>query len=281
METITKLSTYQNLLQVSSNKRVFSHLSGEHTTPFSGNGLDFKELRNYTTGDDIRHLNWKVTARTNNPVVNIFNEDKQLNVVLVYLNSGGLYFGTTRPKKDIVLEIFGHLMFGANNKKDKITSVFFSNRLLEFYPPTNNKVILDNILKTAHLQNPLGQYIDFKMLCDYLMGTIKQKSLIFLVGDFLELPDLKLLNSKHEIYCVITRDRFEENLHLFGEFNLIDPSFSKEELILLDKSACDNYNKLLKEHDTKLITHLKKHKIKYTKIYTQDNPLAKLKGMLA
>ena len=280
MDNITKLSSYQNLLQVTSKKRIFSHLSGEHTTPFSGNGLDFKELRDYTSGDDIRHVNWKVTARTNTPVVNVFNEDKQLNIVLVYLNSGSLYFGSQRAKKDVALEIFGHLMFGANNKKDKISSVFFSNKLLQFCPPTNNKVILENQLQIAYDLNPLSNHINFKALADYLMGTIKQKSLIFLVGDFLELPDLRLLSSKHEISCVITRDRFEEDLHLFGEFNLVDPNFGKEEQILLDKNSCDTYNKLLKEHDTKLITHLKKHKIKYCKIYTEDNTLAKLKGML-
>jgi uncharacterized protein (DUF58 family) len=281
MDTITKLPSYQNLLQITSKKRVFSNLSGEHTTPFSGNGLDFKDLKDYTTGDDIRHVNWKVTARTNNPVVNVFNEDKQLNIVLVYLNSGGLYFGSKRAKKDVSLEVFGNLMFGAQNKKDKITSLLFAQEKIDFFPPTNNKVILENQLKKVYGLNPLGHTINFKNLNDFLLGHIKQKSVIFLIGDFLELPDFKLLSAKHELYCVIVRDKFEEDLRLFGEFNLVDPSFGKEEQILLDKNSCETYNKLLKEHDIALLSHLKKLKIKHTKIYTHDNVPSKLKGMLA
>lgn len=280
MDTITKLPTYQNLLQITSKKRVFSNLSGEHTTPFSGNGLDFKELRDYTSGDDIRHVNWKVTARTNNPVVNVFNEDKQLNIVLVYLNSGGLYFGSTRAKKDVALECFGHLMFGANNKKDKISSVFFNNDCIKFYPPTQNKILLEEQLKFAYNLDPLNNIIDFSKLNTYLLSHIKQKSLIFLIGDFLDMPDLKLLSSKHEIYCMITRDRFEEDIKLFGEFDLVDTNLGKQEAILLDKNSCDTYNSMMKEYDLNLTKQLKKLKIKYTKIYTHDNVVSKLKGML-
>lgn len=279
MESITSLASYQNLLQISSHKRVFSHLSGEHTTPFSGNGLDFKELREYTSGDDVRHINWKVTARSRNPVINIFNEDKQLNLVLIYLNSGGLYFGSHCPKKTTALKIFGNLMFAANAKKDSVSSLFFSENAHTFFPPTNNKSILEKELFYGYELNPLNHTINFKNLNDYLLHNIKQKSVLFFIGDFLELPDFKLLSHKHEIYTVIVRDQFEEDLKLFGEFNLIDPSFGKQEYLLLDKNSCEKYNQLIKEHDHKLIHHLKKLKIKYTKIYTHEHIVPKLKGM--
>lgn len=279
MEKAKSLHSYQNLLQLTTKKGVFSHLSGEHTTPFSGNGLDFKELREYTTGDDIRHINWKVTARSRNPVVNVFNEDKQLNIVCVYLNSGGLYFGSKRAKKDLALEIFGNLAFSSQAKKDSFSSVFFSTDIEQYFVPSNNKVVIEESLKFAFDLDPIGKNINFKTLSDYLLSNIKQKSIIFLIGDFLELPDLKLLNSKHEVYTLIVRDRFEEDLHLFGEFNLINPNTLEDAHILLDRSSCDKYNALLKEHDTKLISHLKKLKIKHTKIYTDENVVAKLKGV--
>lgn len=280
MDTITALPSYQNLLQITSKKRVFSHLSGEHTTAFSGNGLDFKDLRDYTTGDDIRHVNWKVTARNRNPVVNVFNEDKQLNIVFVYLNSGGLYFGTKRAKKDVVLEVLGNLMFASLSKKDKISTLFFNHDAIKFFPPSNNKTILENELKFAYELDPIGSSINFTNLSEYLLGNIKQKSVIFLIGDFLELSDLKLLSKKHELYPIIIRDRFEEDLRLFGEFNLIDANIGKMEQILLDKNSCEKYNNLIKEHDHKLISHFKKLRLKYTKIYTDEHILAKLKGLL-
>jgi len=279
MDKLQLLHSYQNLLQLTTKKGVFSHLSGEHTTPFSGNGLDFKELREYTTGDDIRHINWKVTARSRNPVVNVFNEDKQLNILCVYLNSGGLYFGSKRAKKDLALEVFGNLAFSSQAKKDSFSSLFFSTNKEKYFAPSNNKIVIEESLKYVYKLDPIGKNINFKNLSDYILANIKQKSIIFLIGDFLELPDLKLLNAKHEIYTIILRDRFEEDLHLFGEFNLINTNTLEDAQILLDKNACDKYNALLKEHDIKFISHLKKLKIKHTKIYTDDKVLAKLKGV--
>jgi uncharacterized protein (DUF58 family) len=280
MDRFDSLHSFSNLLQISTKKGVFSHLSGEHTTPFSGNGLDFKELREYTTGDDIRHINWKVTARSRNPVVNVFNEDKQLNLVFVYLNSGGLYFGSHRSKQDVALEVFGNLLFSGYSKKDTISSVFIDHKNTKYFPPSNNKVVLEESLKYGSQLSPLGAQIDFKKMSEFLLSSIKQKSIIFLIGDFLELPELKLLSSKHELYTIIVRDRFEEDLRLFGEFNLISPDTFEDGEILLDEAACKKYNLLLKEHDTKLISHLKKLKIKHTKIYTHENIIPKLKGVL-
>ena len=277
---LLKKKSYQNNLSITTKKGVFSNLTGEHRSIFSGNGLDFKELREYTTGDDIRHVNWKVTARSLEPSVNIFNEDKQLNIVLVYLNAGSIFFGTKRSKKDVMIETLASLHFAALNKNDMVSSLFFSNKEEKFYTPSKQKGLIDENIKTALKLEPLNNTIDYANLNEFLLLKIKKRSLIFLIGDFLELPDLKPLSVKHELYCVIVRDKMEEDLKLMGEFNFIDTNTLGEQTISLDEDGIKKYNQLIKKHDKALFTQLKKLKIRYKKIYTNDNVQKKLLELL-
>jgi len=267
-------------LDIKSRKRIFSNLIGEHNSVFSGNGLDFKELRQYSSGDDIRHINWKVTARTNSPSINVYNEDKQLNVVLVYLNSGSIYFGSKRAKKDVMLEIFATLGYSIISKKDTLTSLIFSTNEEKFYKPTKHKAVVDIVLEDAVDISSLGKDIDYKNLSAYLLAKIKQKSLIFIVGDFLEIPDFKSIGAKHEVYCAIVRDKLEEDLKLFGEFNFVDTNNQDMQNIFLDENSIKKYNKLMKTHDDKLYIHFKQSSIRYQKIYTSDNVILKLKQLV-
>jgi uncharacterized protein (DUF58 family) len=253
---------------------------GEHKSVFSGSGLDFKEIREYTTGDDIRHVNWKVTARSRKPSVNIFNEDKQLNIVLVYLNSGSIYFGTKKSKKETMVDVLANLSFAAMNKNDMVSSIFFSDKEEIALKPSKNKTLIDENIKTAINLDPLNKQIDYKNLSHYLLSKLKQKSLIFLIGDFLEQPNLKLLGAKHELYCVVVRDRFEEDLKLMGEFNLQDTNSNLTQDISIDKASIKKYNELMQKHDKLLHAHFKKSKIRYKKVYTDDNVVSKLLQLL-
>jgi uncharacterized protein (DUF58 family) len=272
--------SYSNNLLITTRKRLFSHLMGEHKSVFSGSGLDFKEIREYTTGDDIRHVNWKVTARNRTPSVNIFNEDKQLNIVLVYLNSGSIYFGTQKSKKETMIDVLANLSFAAMNKNDMVSSVFFSDKEEFAYKPSKNKTLIEENIKTAIDLNPLNKQIDYDNLSHYLLSKLKQKSLIFLIGDFLELPNLKLLGAKHELYCVVVRDHFEEDLKLMGEFNLLDTNSGDTQDISIDEASIKKYNELMQKHDKLLHAHFKKSKIRYKKIYTDDNVVSKLMQLL-
>jgi uncharacterized protein (DUF58 family) len=270
------MANNKNNLNIKSRKRIFSHLIGEHNSFFSGTGLDFKELREYSSGDDIRHINWKVTAKSMTPAVNIYNEDKQLNIVLVYLNSGSIHFGSHRSKQDTMIEILANLGYATTQKNDMLTTVFFSNKEDKFYKPSKHSKIVDLQIQTAQNLKHLGKDIDYKKLNNYLLSKIKQKSLIFIIGDFLDICDFKLLSAKHEVNCIIVRDRFEEDLKLLGEFNFIDTNSSDSENIFLDEHSINEYNKLLKTQDNQLFFSLKKANIRFKKIYTDDNILLKL-----
>ncbi|MDX9742972.1 MAG: DUF58 domain-containing protein [Arcobacteraceae bacterium] len=267
---------YQNNLQLTTKKRLFSHLSGEHSSIFSGNGLDFRELRTYNTSDDIRHLNWKVTARTGTPSVNIFSEDKRLNFVFVFLVSGGIYFGTHRAKKDTMRDVLANLSYAAFNKKDLVSTLFFSNQVESLNYSSKNKMIIEKDIKIANNLKPLGKHIDYKKLESYLLSSVKQKSIIFLIGDFLELPTLRFLSAKHELYVAIVRDKFEEDIKLLGDFNIKDTTSLDSENIFLDEGSLKKYEELMQAHDEALFTMFHKLKIRYKKIYTDDDVVSKL-----
>ncbi len=276
MDKIINSKLYQNNLQITTKKRIFSHLSGEHNSIFSGNGLDFRELREYNTSDDIRHLNWKVTARIGTPCVNVFSEDKKLNFVFVYLISGGIYFGTHRAKKDTMRDVLANLSYAAFKKKDLVSTLFFSNQIESLNYSSKNKMIIEQDIKIANNLNPLGKHIDYKKLESYLLSSVKQKSIIFLIGDFLELPTLRFLSAKHELYVVIVRDKFEEDIKLLGDFNIKDTTSLDSENIFLDEGNLKKYVELMQAHDVALFTMFHKLKIKYKKIYTDDDVVSKL-----
>jgi uncharacterized protein (DUF58 family) len=267
-------------LYLKSRKKIFTSLLGEHSSLHSGNGLDFKELREYSSGDDIRHINWNVTAKSLTPAINVYNEDKQLNVVLVYLNSGSIYFGSHKSKQETMIETLAILGYAAANKKDMLSSVFFSSKNIEFIAPSKYKAVVDTNIKKAFALKPLGNDINYNKLNEYLLAKIKKKSVIFIIGDFLEFADFKLLATKHEVSCVVVRDRFEENLKLFGEFNFVNTNNGENENIFLDESSIKKYNELLKDHDNKLFAYFKKLNIRYKKIYTDDNMTLKLKQLV-
>jgi len=267
-------------LLIKSKKKLFLNTAGEHTSLFSGDGLDFKEIQQYVSGDDIRHINWKVTARKRDTNVNVFNEDKQVHIVLVYLNSGGIYFGSNKSKQDTMVETITALGYSAISKNDLLTSVFFSSNEDKFYKASKSSKILDININTAYELEPLGNSIDFNKLSHYLLGKIKQKSLIFLVGDFLQIPNLKALGKKHEVYCAIIRDKLEENLELYGEFDFISTNTNDSQTIYLDEGAIKKYNEQMKIHDHNLFSSLQKAKIKYKKIYTHEDVVKNLRVLV-
>ncbi len=267
-------------VNIKSKKKLFLTTAGEHTSLFSGDGLDFKEIRQYVSGDDIRHINWKVTARKRDTNVNVFNEDKQLNIVLVYLNSGSIYFGSHKSKQETMIEVLSILGNSALKKNDLLSSLFFSNKEDKYLKPSKHKKMLDINIDTALSLDPLGSNIDYDKLSHYLLSKLKQKSLIFIIGDFLKIPNFLALGRKHEVYCAIVRDKLEENLSLSGEFNFIDTNSGENKEIYLDENSIKKYNTLMKEHDKKLFTILKKANIKFQKIYTHENSFKQLSKLV-
>ena len=261
-------------------KDVFSGNLGEHLTTFQGDGLDFREIRDYDHGDDIRKINWKATAKGNGLKTNVFNEERELNIVLAFMVSGSLNFGSVKLKQEVVAEILALLSYSALKGHNRLQSQFFSNKSEKFFEPSKSDTIIYNIVENAITIETLGKEVDYKKFCEFVNGVVRQKSLIFMIGDFYGDVDLSDIAHKNEVYALMVRDRVEEYPLLNGEFNLVDPNSMKGSEFSLNKSVAKEYQKLLEEHDNKLKEHFIEHQITFGKIYTEDNIFLRLSEII-
>ena len=261
-------------------KDVFSGNLGEHLTAFKGDGLDFREIRDYDHGDDIRKINWKATAKGAGVKTNVFNEERELNILLAFMVSGSINFGSVRLKQELVAEILALLSFSALKGHNRLQSQFFSDKSELFFEPSKSNNIIYNIVENAIEIDTLGKEVDYRKFCNFVNSVVRQKSLIFMIGDFYGDVDLSDIAHKNEVYALIVRDRLEENPLLNGTFELIDPNSLESNEISLNKSTVKEYQKLIKEHDNRLQAHFLEHQIAFGKIYTDEDIYVKLSEII-
>lgn len=255
-------------------KRVFGSLSGRHLSKFKGEGIDFKEIREYSYGDDAKKIDWKISAKLQKPVIKEFEESRELNIMILYLISGSLYFGSAKLKSETAIETIATLGFSALKEDDKISVVCFDKKPLHFKPTKSVNTfsgILENISNIKLLQKDY----DFSFI-DYLNRF--KKSLLFVISDFYKIPPLHKL--KHETYAIIIRDKFEENPTFKGFVELINPNNLKEYESAFSNKTVKKYKNYIKNHDKELLGYLNSKRIKNTKIYTDEDTFYKLKELL-
>jgi uncharacterized protein (DUF58 family) len=260
---------------IKTRRNIFGQNIGSNASIFSGSGLDFKELREYSIGDDVRKINWKATAKAHQPYLNLFNEERELNILVAFMVSGSIYFGSKRFKQELMGEILALLSYSALNNDDRLSTLLFSDREEFLMPPTKKMGSLNITLQKALGIDPLGKSADYGSFVTYVNERIRRRSLIFIVGDFYGDIDLSLLN-KHEVYAVMVRDRFEEDPKLFGEIELIDPVSMDGEEVVVNDAVLKKYADEIKKSDEALYAHFAKNRIGYTKIYTDEEPFRKL-----
>ncbi len=260
-------------------RRIFGANIGNNVSIFQGNGLDFSEIKEYSFGDDVKKINWKVTAKEQKPFVNVFNEERELNIVSAFMVSGNIYFGSARQKQELMSEILTILAYSTIKNSDRFTALFFSDKEERFFKPTKSMNSIYPVLEYALSIEPLGKRVDYKLFCDYFLKTVKRKSILFLIGDFYENTDLSLLSAKYEVYAIIVRDRFEENPKFEGEISLSDPKTLKEEIFYPDDRIVKEFSEELKRKDLKLFEHFLKNRVSFTKIYTDEDPFVKLSNL--
>ncbi|WP_331774250.1 DUF58 domain-containing protein [Sulfurospirillum sp. 1612] len=261
-------------------KKVFTGNLGNNISTFKGTGLDFSEIKDYVIGDDVRSINWKSSAKGVGLKVNVFNEERELNIVTVFMINGSINFGTKRVKQEVMAEVLGMLSYTALRNGDNLTTLFFDSALERLFKPTKNLGLVDEVLEHALTLDPVTKKIDMTQLCHFINISLKRKSLIFLIGDFYEDIDLSSIAHKNEVYALMVRDRFEEDPHLGGDFSLVDPVTLEEDNLNLDKSNIAEYKRLIQAHDETLHEHFLMHRIKYGKIYTDDDVFIKMSQIL-
>ena len=267
-------------LLIRAKKDVFSGNLGDNLTTFKGDGLDFREIKEYEIGDDVRKINWTATAKTNSTKINIFNVDKELNIVIIFLVSGSIHFGSVKMKQETASEVVAHLAYSAIKNNNRLSSLCFSSKEETFVPSSKNESTVYQTTKEVLNIDCLEKQIDYKKLCDYINATIKNKASIFLVGDFYGEVDLSSIAYKHEVYSFIIRDKFEEYPYIKGEYDFISPIDFGNTTVQMDKKLASNYQALLHKQDNILKQHFEMHNITSDKIYTNEDVYLRLTQIL-
>lgn len=264
------MSKLQKIL-VRARRQVFSEMVGNNPSIFQGEGYDFIELREYMPGDDIRHIDWNITAKLQKPYIKVFREERELNVVIVSVLNGSVHFGSKKFKQETIAEVSALLSFSTLKNGDLLSSYIFTDRMISHSKPSKKinqiKKNVDEILNF----DAIGERLDFKALSETLFRRLKRKSLILVVGDFFEIPDFKLLAKKHEVIALIVRDHLEEKPPKMGFSSLVDPETGATLEGDFNASSVEAYAKRVHAHDKALYKQLRKDQIRFTKIYTDTD----------
>lgn len=210
--------------------------AGEYHSAFKGRGMAFSEVREYSYGDDMRDIDWNVTARYNKPFVKIFEEERELTVMLLIDVSESLSFGTsTAIKRDMLAEIAATLAFSAIQNNDEIGVIFFSDKIEKFVPPKKGRKHILYIIREILSFEPENNQTDISMVLRYLTNAIKKRCTAFLLSDFIDTSDykqaLKIANRKHDLVSVQVYDKMSTELKPLGLMKVYNPETGDDQWI--------------------------------------------------
>jgi uncharacterized protein (DUF58 family) len=274
------MNTKAKKIILKTKKQVYGDMLGNNASMFQGEGFEFAELREYVYGDDVRKIDWKTTAKLGKPFVKVYKEERELNVVVISMLAGSMYFGTVKQKSDVLAEVVGTLGFSAVKNSDLFSHMLFADRLYDLSKPSKKLFSVHKAVEEIVEFDPLGKEGNFKALVETLNNRLKKKALLFIVSDFVGDIDLKLLSKKHDVFAVMIRDRFEEDPSELGYLRLIDMETKQSFEGNIDSSTLKSYKKALHDNDEKLYKQFKKQGIRFAKIYThEDTGLKLMKSM--
>ena len=247
METKDLLKKVRKI-EIKTRKLSSNIFGGEYHSAFKGRGMTFSEVRNYQFGDDVRTIDWNVTARYNEPFVKIFEEERELTLMLMVDVSNSALFGTNNAlKKNIITEISATLAFSALQNNDKVGLILFSDQVELYIPPSKGKIHVLRIIRELIEFKPLSKKTDIKVALEFLTRILKKKSITFILSDFISSDyekSLKIISKKHDLTGIKVYDKFEEAIPNLGLVQMFDQE--TEEIKMIDtssKSLRDNYKR--------------------------------------
>ena len=230
-------------------KRLSNNIfGGEYHSAFKGRGMTFSEVRNYQYGDDVRTIDWNVTARYNEPFVKVFEEERELTLMLMVDVSSSALFGTRNSlKKNIITEISATLAFSALQNNDKVGMIMFSDQVELFIPPSKGKTHVLRIIRELIEFKPKSKQTDIKIAFEFLTQVLKKKSIAFILSDFIS-PNfeksLKIASNKHDLTGIKVYDNFEKEIPNLGLVKMLDQETGQFKLIdTSSKKLRENYKK--------------------------------------
>lgn len=255
--------------------------AGKYHSAFKGRGMAFSEVREYRMGDDVRDIDWNVTARSRAPHIKIFEEERELTLMLLIDVSGSRMFGTTdKLKKNLITEIAAVLAFSASQNNDKIGCIFFSDKVEKFIPPKKGRSHILMIIRELIDFKPSSTYTNIGEALRYLTGAIKKHSTAFLLSDFVDFDGekcryedaMKIASNKHDIVGIRIYDHREESMPDVGIVELRDAESG--ERVWFDTASRrvrDTYNQAFVTSAATITTTLNRSRVDNVAISTADD----------
>jgi uncharacterized protein (DUF58 family) len=272
-------------LELKARRLVRESFSGEYLSSFRGQGLDFDDFREYQHGDEVRFIDWNVTARMNTPFVRKFREERELSVILAVDVSGSADYGSVSlSKREVAAETAAVLGFSALHNGDKVGLVIFSDEPLLFIPPEKGSRHLLRMIREILVAKPENPGTSIANACDFLVRTLRRKSLVFLISDFYSDPvdrPLGKLSRKHETVALRVIDPLEAELPKAGKVILIDSESGFETQVNTNNPNLRmGYRKLMRRQHEGISSIFKKHGIDHADLRTHGDTLAELHRLL-
>lgn len=251
--------------------------AGEYHTAFKGRGMMFSEVREYQYGDDIRDIDWNVTARHNHPYVKVYEEERELTVMLLIDVSNSRLFGAVGDeKKEIIAEVAATLAFSAIQNNDKIGVIFFSDKIEKFIPPKKGRKHILFIISQLIDFVPESKGTDIEMALRYFTDALKKRTTTFLISDFIDSHDyskaLSVASNKHDVIGIQIYDKRDSQLPNVGLMRVSD--LETGDLRWIDtssKSVRSTYNKWWYLRQQNITETMQKSKVDFTSIATDDD----------
>lgn len=258
--------------------------SGHYNSAFKGRGMAFTEVREYQYGDDIRSIDWNVTARLNHPYVKIFEEERELTVMLLIDVSGSNEFGTVNKlKKEMIVEIAAVLAFSAINNNDKVGVIFFSDKIEKFIPPKKGSSHILRIIRELIDFTPEQKGTDIAGALRYLRNVIKKRSVAFLISDFNDrkIEDaMTIAGKKHDLVCIRIYDQREMDIPEAGLMKIRDAETNKVYWVDTSSRALqENLRKWNLQHEKYLKTTFSKAGVDNVTISTDMDYVPPLRNL--
>ena len=291
MEKQSATDLLKKVRKIEIKTKALSHqiFAGEYHSAFKGRGMAFSEVREYQYGDDVRNMDWNVTARLHSPYVKVFEEERELTVVLLIdVSRSGLFGTTVSTKRDLIAEIAAVLSFSAIINNDKVGALFFSNKVEEFIPPKKGRSHLLHIIREILEFKPTADGTDIGEALRYLTGAIKKKCTAFLLSDMLDVNEdgspryedaIKVAAGRHDLSVIRVYDPREHTIPDVGLLDIKDSETGESQWInTSSKKVRAAYSKWFSDVESKAKSLFGSYQIDNVNISTDDDYVKSLMG---
>ena len=263
-------------LEIGTKGLVNEIFSGEYHTVFKGRGMEFAEVREYVPGDDIRLIDWNVSARTGSPFVKVFSEERELSMMLVVdMSRSGTFGSSYRMKDEVAIEICALLAFSAMKNNDKVGLLIFTDRVEKFIPPRKGRQHVLRVLREIVYHEPENKGTNMNSALEYLLRVIRRNSVVFILSDFMDdgfQKSLRVVSSKHDVIAIKVTDKLEIQLPDAGLISLVDAETGENVVVdTSDEKIRNSYSALRQAQQEGLEKMFKKINLDYINIKTGES----------